>query len=128
MPNYDYRCMNCKRRFEVFMAYADYGKQKVTCPHCQSENIQRKIGRVRIGHSEESRLDSYADPSMLEGLEDDPKALGRMMRQMSHELGEDMGPEFTEVVSRLEAGQSPDEIEASMPDLAGDESFGGDDF
>ncbi len=128
MPNYDYRCLDCKRRFEVFLPYAEYGRQKVTCPHCQSENIQRKIGRVRIGHSEESRLDSYSDPSMLEGLDDDPKALGRMMRQMSQELGEDMGPEFSEVVNRLEAGQSPDEIEASMPDLPGDDSFAGEDF
>lgn len=128
MPNYDYRCLDCKRRFEIFMAYSEYGNRQVACPHCHSQNIQRKIGRVRIGHSEESRLENYSDPSMLEGLEDDPKALGRMMRQMSQELGEDMGPEFTEVVSRLEAGQSPEEIETSMPDLAGDESFAGDDF
>jgi putative FmdB family regulatory protein len=128
MPNYDYRCLDCKRRFEIFMAYNEYGKHKVTCPHCLSENIQRKIGRVRIGRSDESRLDSYSDPSMLEGLEDDPKALGRMMRQMSHEMGEDMGPEFSEVVNRLEAGQSPEDIEASMPDLPGDDSFAGEDF
>lgn len=128
MPNYDYRCLECKRRFDIFIPYADYGKSKVTCPFCQSENVQRRIGKVRIGRSEESRLENYSDPSMLEGLEDDPKALGRMMRQMSQELGEDMGPEFSEVVSRLEAGQSPEEIESSLPDLAGEDSFAGDDF
>ena len=36
-----------------------------------------------------------------------------MMRKMSSEMGEDMGPEFDEVVGRLEAGQSPEDIEAS---------------
>ena len=36
---------------------------------------------------------------------------------MSGELGEDMPPEFGEVIDRLEAGQSPEEIEESMPDL-----------
>jgi hypothetical protein len=48
-----------------------------------------------------------------------------MMRQMSDEMGEDLGPEFDEVVDRLERGQSPEEIEKDLPDLgAGDEDFG----
>ncbi len=38
---------------------------------------------------------------------------------MSREIGEDLGPEFDEVVDRLEAGESPEEIEAAMPDLGG---------
>ena len=52
------------------------------------------------------------------------------MRQMSRELGEDMGPEFDEVVTRLESGQSPDEIEESMPELGSDAGgpFGADDI
>jgi hypothetical protein len=72
--------------------------------------------------SEESRLESWSDPGTLEGLEDDPRALGRMMRQMGSELGEEMGPEFDEVVDRLEAGQSPEEIEESLPDIGGNGS------
>jgi hypothetical protein len=63
--------------------------------------------------------DDFSDPSALEGLEDDPQSLGRMMRKMGREMGEDMPPEFDEVVDRLEKGQSPDEIESAMPDLAG---------
>jgi hypothetical protein len=43
-----------------------------------------------------------------------------MMRQMSRELGEDMGPEFDEVVDRLEKGQSPEDIEHDLPDLGSD--------
>lgn len=72
--------------------------------------------------SEESRLEALADPSMLAGLEEeDPRALGRMMRQMSAELGEEMDdPELNEIVDRLESGQSPEEIEKSMPEIAGD--------
>lgn len=125
MPTYAYRCLSCKRRFEIFMKYTEYGVKQVTCPNCASENIQRRIGRIRIARSEDSRLDEMADPSSLEGLENDPKALGRMMRKMSDEMGEDLGPEFGEVIGRLEAGQSPEEIEESMPDLG--ESSGGDD-
>ena len=125
MPIYDYRCLDCKRRFDVFMTYAEYGNKIVTCKHCNSLNITRKIGRVRIARSDESRLENFSDPSSLEGLEDDPVALGRMMRKMSGELGEEMPEEFDEVVNRLEAGQSPEDIEKELPDLGDDLGSGG---
>lgn len=117
MPFYPYRCLNCKKRFEIFITYNDYGAQPVSCPHCGSQDVQRRIGRIRIARSEDSRLADLDDPSGLDGLEDDPQALARMMRKMSHEMGEEMGPEFEEVVDRLEAGQSPEDIESAMPDL-----------
>jgi hypothetical protein len=120
--------MNCGKRFDLFMTYHEYGANPVHCPHCKSDQVQRRIGRVRVARSEDSRLESMADPSSLEGLEDDPRALGRMMRQMSHEMGEELGPEFDEVVGRLEAGQDPEEIEKSLPDLGMGEDMGGEDF
>lgn len=126
MPNYTYICLDCKKRFEIFLSYSEYGSQVVSCPHCQSEHVQRRIGRIRFARSEESRMESLADPSNLDGLDEDPQALGRMMRQMGREMGEELGPEFSEVVDRLEAGQSPEEIEAAIPDLGGEgESPGG---
>jgi hypothetical protein len=39
-----------------------------------------------------------------------------------------MGPEFDEVIGRLEAGQSPEDIESELPDLGGPDSGGLDDF
>lgn len=117
MPIYPYRCLNCHKRFEVFLSYSEYGVKPVHCPHCQSEQVQRRLIRVRIARSEDSRLDDLADTGDLDGLEEDPRALGRMMRKMSHELGEDMGPELHEVIGRLEAGQSPEEIEQAVPGL-----------
>ena len=128
MPTYDYRCLKCKKRFDVFLSYQEYGKKPVTCPHCQSDQVTRKIGRVRVARSTADRLQNLSDPGSLEGLEEDPKALGKMMRQMSSEMGEDLGPEFHEVVNRLEAGQDPEQIEKDMPDLGaalgGDEAGG----
>ncbi|MEW5868071.1 MAG: zinc ribbon domain-containing protein [Chloroflexota bacterium] len=125
MPNYQYRCLECRKRFEIFMTYDEYGTRPVACPHCQSSNVQRRIGRIRIAKSEDSRLDDFADAGDLDGLEEDPRALGKMMRKMSREMGEDMGPEFDEVIGRLESGQSPEDIEAALPDLGGE---GGSDF
>ncbi len=130
MPTYQYRCLNCNKRFEIFMTYNEYGIRPVHCPHCQSEQVERRIGRIRIAKSEESRMEDLADPGALAGMEDDPKSLGRMMRRMGSELGEELPPEFDEVVDRLEAGQSPDEIEQALPDLdnSEDAGLGGSDF
>jgi len=114
MPLYEYRCQDCKTRFSVRVSYADYDAFTPVCSKCGSVNVLRKIGRIRVTRSDESRMDQYADAD-LAGLEDDPQAMGRMMRKMSGELGEAMPDEFNEMVDRLEAGQSPEEIEAAMP-------------
>jgi putative FmdB family regulatory protein len=127
MPNYQYICVECRKRFEVYLTYDEYETHPVGCPNCSSKNVQRLIGRVRFARSEESRMEDLADPSALAGLEDDPQAMGQMMRKMSREMGEDMGPEFDEVIDRLESGQSPEEIEEAVPDLGGEAGgMGGD--
>lgn len=129
MPTYDFICNYCKQRFEIFLTYSEYGKKPAPCSHCGSVNTRRRMTRVRIARSEESRMDSMEiELGGLEGLDDDPKALGRMMRKMGREMGEDLPPEFDDVVDRLESGQSPEEIEAAMPDLGGDAAGGDDDF
>ncbi|MFN2305244.1 MAG: FmdB family zinc ribbon protein [Anaerolineales bacterium] len=128
MPTYEYRCQECHKRFEVFLSYAEYDDAKITCPVCNSIDVRRRIGKIRVARTKESRIEDMMDPSKLDGIEDDPKALGRLMRQMGKELGEDTGPEFEEVVSRLEKGQDPEQIEKEMPDLgeslAGEDTFG----
>ena len=134
MPLYDYTCLDCHQRFDVFMPFSEYGTRPITCPHCKSQNVRRGIPRVRVAKSEESRMDAlsgdFSDPSALAGLENDPQAMGRMMRKMGSEMGEELPAEFGEVVDRLEAGQSPDEISSAIPDLGeeGGGSAGGQDM
>lgn len=123
MPNYEYQCGDCGAYFEVYLAYSEYGTA-VTCPSCHGGNVQRSIGRVsflRSGSGAGSGSGEL-DPSALEGLEDNPQELGRFIRHMGDELGEDLGPEFDEVVDRLVKGQSPEEIERALPDLGGEGS------
>ncbi|MFZ2096778.1 MAG: zinc ribbon domain-containing protein [Anaerolineales bacterium] len=128
MPIYQYRCLNCKKRFEVYLSYKEYGEKSIHCPQCKSDQVQRRIERIRIAKSEESRLDSLTDISGLEGIENDPRSLGKMMRKMGNEMGEEVGPEFDEVVDRLEAGQSPEDIEKAIPDLEGGAGGSGEDM
>ena len=127
MPYYGFHCQNCGKKFRKFQTYADYGTVKIACPYCESIKLKRLIDRVRFARSEDSRMEdlesTFSSPEALEGLEDDPQAMGRLMRKMSSEMGEELGPEFDEVVDRLEKGQSPEEIESAMPDLS--EGMGG---
>ena len=65
--------------------------------------------------SEESRIESLTDPEKWGDLdESDPVAMATMMKRLGGELGEDMGPEFNDVVDRLESGEDPDSIESSL--------------
>jgi len=57
--------------------------------------------------------------------ENDPRAMGRMMRRMSELTGEPIGGEMEEMVRKLEEGQDPETIEEEMGDLLGDEAEGG---
>ena len=129
MPIYEYHCHDCRRRVSLFFrSYSDI-KDEPSCPRCGGTRLSRVISRVAVVRSEDSRLDDLSDPSMLGDLdEDDPKSIARWMRKMSAETGEEMPPEFGEVIDRLESGQSPEEIEDAMPDLADDLGGGMDDF
>ena len=39
--------------------------------------------------------------------------MARMMKKLGSEMGEDLGPEFNEVVERVEAGEDPESVEKS---------------
>lgn len=118
MPIYEYRCADCKRRVSVFFrSFAAISEP--TCPNCGGRNLARLVSRVATVKSEEARLEALSDPSAFGDVdENDPKSVARLMRKMGDQMGgEDLGPEFDEMVDRLEAGESPEEIEKSMPGL-----------
>ncbi len=129
MPIYEYRCQDCRRRVSIlWRTFAEAETAAPVCPRCGGRNLVRLVSRVRVVRSEESRLEDLSDPSFLSDFdENDPRSMARLMRKMADEVGEELGPEFEEVVDRLEAGQSPEEIEKEMPDLLGEggESVGG---
>lgn len=122
MPIYEYNCRSCRRRVSIWWrTFSEAEAGTAHCPRCGSEELTRLVSRVRLVRSEESRLEDMADPANFGDLdENDPRSIARFMRKMGDEMGEDLGPEFGEVVDRLEAGESPEDIEKEMPDLGGD--------
>ena len=129
MPIYEYGCYDCRKRVNVlFRSFSDVKTKAAACPRCGGTHLKRLVSKVAVVRSEESRLESLADPSSLSGLdENDPKSVARWMRKMSGEIGEDLGSEFNEVVDRLEAGEDPESIEKSLPDMGGSGAGGASD-
>ena len=121
MPIYEYGCYDCRKRVSVFFrSFSEVETKEATCPRCGGTHLKRLVSKVAVLRSEESRLESLSDPSSMAGLdENDPKSIARWMRKMGNEMGEDLGSDFNEVVDRLEAGEDPESIEKSMPDLGG---------
>ncbi len=121
MPIYEYRCADCKRRVSIFFRSFPTANEP-QCPNCKSKNLSRLVSRVATVKSEEARLESMSDPSSFGDVdENDPKSVARFMRKMGDQLGgEDLGPEFGEMVERLESGESPEEIEKTIPGLGGE--------
>ena len=81
--------------------------------------MSRLMSRFAMPRSEESRMESLADPSKMGDVdENDPKSVARMMKRMGKEMGDEFsGPDFDEAVEEIE----------SSGDL-GDEGSGEDDL
>lgn len=90
MPIYEYRCRQCLRRSTFLILYPSSGPA-IQCKHCASKEMDKLISRVRRVRSEESRLESLADPSNFTGLdENDPVSMAKWMKKMGKEMGEEM--------------------------------------
>ncbi len=89
------------------------------CKRCQSEKMTRLISRISRVRSEESRMESLADPSKFSGLdENDPANMARWMKRMGKELGEDMGEDVDAMVEEAmeEDRQGKEEAAGSQED------------
>lgn len=122
MPIYEYRCRDCGRK-SAFITLSVSSPLEPKCRKCGGSNLEKLVSRVAVSRSEESRLDSLADPSNLSGLdENDPQSVARWMKKMGREMGQDLGDDFDESIDEAmeEAG---DEDGGEMDSAGGDEGF-----
>jgi len=110
VPIYEYRCRDCGRK-SAFLTLSVRSPLEPKCRKCGSPNLEKMVSRVAVARSEESRMESLADPSKLSGLdESDPKSVARWMKKMGKEMGEDMGEDFDQSIDEAmeEAGSGED--------------------
>ncbi len=90
MPIYEYACQECRRR-SSFLVLNSHQSSSIACQHCGSSKLDRLLSRFSSPKSEESRLESLADPANLGELdESDPRSVARLMKKMGEEMGEDV--------------------------------------
>jgi len=98
MPIYEYRCNDCGKISEFLLIKTDetFIPQ---CKRCKSKKMSRVLSKVRVIRSEESRMESLADPSKWSGFDEkDPKSMARWMKRMGKEMGEEMGEDVDQMV------------------------------
>lgn len=98
MPIYEYWCNRCKKK-TTLLVMSLRNQEAPSCRFCGSKGLTKLVSRFATPRSEESRLESLADPNRLGGLdESDPKSIARWMKNMGRELGEDLGDDFDQMV------------------------------
>ncbi len=110
MPIYEYRCEDCGQ-ISTFLTLSVSAVVEPVCSRCGGQRLKRLVSRVAVFRSEESRLESLADPAKFSDLdENDPKSLARWMKKMGREMGEDLGEDFeTELDQAVEEAEKAKE-------------------
>lgn len=104
MPLFDYRCLECSKRFSLLVGVVAE-KQAEKCPACGSEKINRLISRFGRVRSEDDLMDDLADPDRMGDIED-PKQMKQWMKRMGREMGEELGGDFDEMMEEMEAAEA----------------------
>ena len=119
MPIYEYRCRQCGKK-STYLTLSVKAALEPVCRKCGSRDVVKLVSRVSISRSEESRMESLADPSKLAGVDEkDPKSLARWMKRMGKEMGDEAGEDFDESID-----EAMEEADGSGGD-DGDEGMGG---
>jgi hypothetical protein len=145
MPIYEFYCPDNHR---IYQFYARTLAQAGVVPKCPDNPgyRMRKIlssfavtGSDRPGEGDPGRAGAGGpgdDPRMQAAMgqmerefssvdENDPRAMGRMMRRMADLTGEPIGGEMEEVVRKLEEGADPDSLEDQLGGADPDADPGG---
>jgi putative FmdB family regulatory protein len=126
VPIHEYRCQSCGqltsfffRSFRAAEAAAS-GETPLRCPHCGTDVLQRLISKPALLRGHGGQLAEPAGSALMDALDaEDPAALAGLLRHAGRAIGEDVESstsEMGEIIGRLEAGESPAQVGAALPD------------
>lgn len=121
MPSYDYRCNHCGRGFALFYkSVAEYEAGVPACPHCQSDEVARRINRVAIARPSRN-LANLSSGEMLSVLDGgDSREMGQLFQQVGESAGVDMGETYTQATEQLLKGDSVQKVERDLQAKSGE--------
>ncbi len=137
MPIYEYYCDQCNVIFNFYSSRVNTEKIP-SCPKCDKKELSKQISTfATIGKAREESDDQFAglDESKMEHAfeslmreaehinEDDPKQMASLMRKFTSKTGLHLGDSMEEALSRMEAGEDPEQVEKEMGDMLNEEDF-----
>ena len=137
MPIYEFYCDSCNVIFNFFSSRINTTSLP-DCPRCGREKISRQISKFAVLRSgdkaeedslaglDETKMERAFESLMKEAdsiNEEDPRQMASLMRKFSDRTGLNLGDAMEEAISRMEAGEDPDQIEREMGDLLGDDNL-----
>jgi hypothetical protein len=131
MPIYEFFCPDNNRIYQFYARTLAQGRTVPKCPDNPRLPMKKVLSAFAVGGAaakeggEEPPPEGPGDARTEAALgamerefssvdENDPKALGRMMRRISEITGEKIGGDTEEVVRRLEEGADPESLEGRL--------------
>jgi len=134
MPIYEFYCPDNNRIYQFYAKTLAQGSAVPTCPDNPGFRMRKIIspfavvgraGKAQGGAEGPPGAQAPGDARMEAAMgemerefssvdENDPRAMGRMMRRMAELTGERIDGEMEEVVRRLEEGADPDSLEEQL--------------
>ena len=131
MPIYEFFCEHCNTIFN-FLSRRINTSTIPECPKC-SRPLKKMMSSFatigRAGEPDDEELPPGFDETKMESAlgelaqeaekmnEEDPKAMAHLMRRFSDKTGLVLNENMEQALSRLEAGEDPDQIEREMGDV-----------
>jgi putative FmdB family regulatory protein len=138
MPIYEFYCDQCNVIFNFYSSRVNTTKIP-SCPKCGKKELAKQISTfATIGKSkdeggddqlaglDESKMEQAFASLMRESEhinEDDPKQMASLMRKFTSQTGIHLGDSMEEAISRMEAGEDPEQVEKDMGDVLNEEDF-----
>jgi putative FmdB family regulatory protein len=83
MPIYEYRCQTCGQQFDKLVRSLSQSAQEMTCPKCQSTDVQRLISAPAVHTGSTGARDSETIEAAAPS--DKPPVFGRKELQAAQE-------------------------------------------
>lgn len=121
MPIYEYRCLDCRRRVSVLVRSIS---QEVSpkCDRCGGANLKRLVSTFAVHRSAGESLDDVPDSAFEDVDENDPASVSRWMKRVKRDMGDEVTPEFDEMMESLESDPTGLEAEDAGDDGGDDDS------
>ncbi len=107
MPIYEYRCGDCGHVTTIFVRMPG-GARDPKCEECGGGAMTRNVSRPGLIRSRSGAAESGSLRPV------NPREAIRQMSEMYNSSGSDPGRGFNDVVRRVEAGDSPQELKEAI--------------